>query len=426
MKSILLAVWLAVLATHAGTQADPIQVNLWPGTPSANPEDNSSITAYLPDKDKASAAGVIVVPGGSFLIRCEDHEGTQVAKWLTAQGIAAFVVHYRLIPRFTMREELDDVRRAVQVVRSRSQEFGVHKIGVIGFSAGAYLAGEAALKPWESNRSADDPIEKSDSHLDFMALVYGAPGGTNDPINGFNRFFADQVGLEPWRKLTATTLNQIAQAPPAFMFCTVEDRGAARRMGEFHLQLLQQGVSTEAHFFASGPHGVGLAQADPILGEWPHLFLNWMRSKEFLLEQKSLPVSGLVRINGQAIELGYVVFQPRGPSSYIPLRTAYIFNRSGEKGAFHLPEGLAPGEYDATVYQMAATWKSVWAEPLLTGIQSKLNHGEKLSRTEISGWKDWAAARRYEPTLPDLAQLQTIRVQVTPENAGNLLIDVAK
>ena len=133
MKSILLTLWLTVLTVESA----PIKVNLWPGTPSTNSEDNASITAYLPDKDKASAAGVIVVPGGSFLIRCEDHEGTQVAKWLTARGIAAFVVHYRLIPRFTMREELDDVRRAVQVVRSRSQEFGIQKIGVIGFSAGA-------------------------------------------------------------------------------------------------------------------------------------------------------------------------------------------------------------------------------------------------------------------------------------------------
>jgi hypothetical protein len=257
-------------------------------------------------------------------------------------------------------------------------------------------------------------------------LVYGAPGGTNDPINGFNRFFADQIGVESWRKLTATTLDQVAKAPPTFMFCTVEDRGAARRMGEFHLQLLQQGISSEAHFFASGPHGVGFAQADPILGEWPHLFLNWMRAKQFLQDQKSVPTTGIVKIDGKPIELGYVVFQPRGRSPHISARTAYIFNRSGEKGAFQLPEGLALGEYDATVYQMASKWSSVWAEPLLTRIQSKLNRGEKLSESEVEDWKNWAAARRYEPTLPDLAQVKTIQVQVTPENAANLLIDVSK
>src|SRR6188768_3216215 len=147
---------------------EPETINLWPPNGSTNWEDNASVTVYLPEKEKQSAAGVLVVPGGSFLIRCEDHEGTQVANWFAARGIAAFVVHYRLIPRFTMREELDDVRRAVQVVRSRSAEFGVQKLGMIGFSAGAYLTGEAALKPWSADVAAGDSVAKFGSQLDFM------------------------------------------------------------------------------------------------------------------------------------------------------------------------------------------------------------------------------------------------------------------
>src|SRR5262249_26454609 len=97
---------LFLLGVAVVTKGGGFEVSLWPGPVSTNGEDNASITVYLPEKDKASAAGVVVVPGGSFLIRCEDHEGTQVAKWLNARGIAAFVVHYRLIPRFTIREEL--------------------------------------------------------------------------------------------------------------------------------------------------------------------------------------------------------------------------------------------------------------------------------------------------------------------------------
>ena len=97
------------------------------------------------------------MPGGSFLIRCEDHEGSQVANWFARHGVTAFVVHYRLIPRFTMREELDDVRRAVQVVREGASRFGLatNRIGIIGFSAGAFLAGEAALKPWVAEALAN-------------------------------------------------------------------------------------------------------------------------------------------------------------------------------------------------------------------------------------------------------------------------------
>ncbi|MGZ5546040.1 MAG: alpha/beta hydrolase, partial [Limisphaerales bacterium] len=376
----------------------------------------------------ATGAGVIVVPGGSFLIRCEDHEGRQVANWLADRGIAAFVVHYRLIPRFTMQEELDDVRHAVQMVRSRAQEFHVNRIGMMGFSAGAFLTGEAALKPWAANPLANYFVEKADSHLDFMALVYGAPGGTNDPVNGFNRYFAEQVGMDNWRKLTATTPEMIAKAPPSFMFCTVEDRGAARRMGEFHLQLLQQGVSTEAHFFANGPHGVGLAQNDPVLGEWPKLFHNWMRANGFLAPKQMIEVSGLVKVNDQPLELGYVVFKPRNEHDSTPQRAAYVFNRSGEKGSFRLTErqGLIPGEYEATVYEMAAKWRSVWAESLLTGIQTKLNSSEKLSDEEISDWKTWAASRRYEPTLPDLVQSKSVKVKINAESAKNLVIEASR
>src|SRR6185369_11585853 len=127
-----------------------------------------------------------------------------------------------------------------------------------------------------------------------------APAGTNDAVAGMSRFFAEQVGgSNEWRKLTATTPGELAKAPPAFMFCTVEDRGAARPMGEFHLQLLQQGISSEAHFFANGPHGVGFAQGDPVLGVWPELLLNWMRAKELLLRERSQQVAGLVTVNGK-------------------------------------------------------------------------------------------------------------------------------
>lgn len=421
MKSFLL-VWLSCCALFAKAP-EPLEIQLWPKTTSTNPEDNASITVYLPEKEKAVAAGVMVIPGGSFLIRCEDHEGRQPARWLAERGIAAFVVHYRLIPRFTMREELDDVRRAAQVIRSRAEEFGIKRLGMIGFSAGAYLTGEAALKPFKANPSANDPIEKAGGDLDFMGLVYGAPGGTNDPVVGFNRFFADQVGMEEWKELTATTPDQIAKAPPAFMFCTVEDRGAARKMGEFHLELLRRGVSSEAHFFASGPHGVGFAQGDPVLGAWPDLFLNWMRAREFLNEEPGLEVRGIAKVDGKPLELGYVVLKPKSGSS--PARTAYVFNRSGEKGGFRLApgQGLVPGKYEATIFQMAAKWNSVWAEPLLTQIQSKLLQGGKLSEEEIAKWKSWAETRNYRATLPDLKRLRPQDTEVTSQNAQNLVIE---
>src|SRR5436853_115567 len=91
-----------------------------------------------------------------------------------------------------------------------------------------------------------------------------------------------------------------------------------------------------------------------------------------------LPSKSRWRVDGKPLDLGYVVFKPKGASKNAPTRTAYVFNRSGEKGGFRLGEGqgLVPGKYEATVFRMAAHWRSVWAEPLLNGIQAKLNQGE--------------------------------------------------
>jgi acetyl esterase/lipase len=404
--------------------ADPIAI--WPGDAKPS-EDIAALTPYLPENGSATGAGVVVVPGGSFLIRCEDHEGTQVAKWFARHGVAAFVVHYRLIPRFTMREELDDVRRALQVVRSRASEFGIapNRIGVIGFSAGAFLAGEAALKPWEPHPAANYLVERVSSRPDFLTLVYGAPGGTNDPLMGLNRYFAEQIGTEDWKKYTATSMDQIANAPPSFLFCTGEDRGAARRMGEFHLQLLSKGVSSEAHFFANGPHGVGFAQGDPVLGVWPDLMLSWMRAKNILTGSATLAINGTVKVNGNPLELGYLVFTPLTPRKD-PVRTAYVFNRSGPKGAFQLPQnqGLTPGRYKAEVYQMATKWNSVWAEPLLNRIQARLNAGENLSESDVSAWKEWASARSYAASQSDLLKMTAIEVELTEQNAEHLELSV--
>jgi len=371
-------------------------------------------TSYLPEKENATGAGVVVVPGGSFLIRCEDQEGTQVAKWFARHGVAAFVVHYRLIPTFTLRDELDDVRSAIQQVRAKSASYNIssNRLGVIGFSAGAFLAGEAAVKPPPNGRP------------DFQILVYGAPGGTNDPITGFNRFYFDQLGREAWNETAPTTLEQIKTAPPTFMFCTGEDRGAARRMGEYHLQLMQQGVSSEAHFFANGLHGVGFAQGDPVLGVWPDLMLNWMRTKNILALLEPLAISGTVTVGGQPLELGYVTFTPTAPIS-APARTAYVFNRSGPKGGFQLPagQGLQPGVYRIEVHQMAMKWNSVWAEPLLNRLQAKLNGGEKLTEAEIAEWKAWAAPRKYEATQPDHFSYPAKIRTIDSKNAANLEIE---
>src|SRR5437588_3068529 len=103
---------------------------------------NPSITAYLPTKDNATGAAVIVIPGGGHRFLSIDSEGHNVAQWLSERGIAGFVLKHRLARETdsTYQVEvhsLQDVQRSIRLVRSRATEWGLDpaRAGVLGFSA---------------------------------------------------------------------------------------------------------------------------------------------------------------------------------------------------------------------------------------------------------------------------------------------------
>src|SRR4030095_9999957 len=127
----------------------------------------SSITVYLPAKEKTTGAAVVVVPGGGHREIWMTHEGYNVGKWLSGKGIAAFVLNYRLAKdsnsTYTIdKEELADVQRAIRLVRNRAKEWTVDtaRIGVMGFSAGGELAALAAMRFDYGNSNAADPINR--------------------------------------------------------------------------------------------------------------------------------------------------------------------------------------------------------------------------------------------------------------------------
>jgi acetyl esterase/lipase len=144
------------MATLAGAQdwmapvGTPKTETLWPnGAPGAvgrAEEDTPTLTIYLPAKPQATGTGIVICPGGGYHGLAMDHEGHEVARWLTSRGIAAFIVKYRLGPRYHHPAMLQDVLRAMRTVRSRAAEFGIapDRIGVMGFSAGGHLASSAA------------------------------------------------------------------------------------------------------------------------------------------------------------------------------------------------------------------------------------------------------------------------------------------
>jgi acetyl esterase/lipase len=217
-----------------------------------------SITPYLPSKDKNTGAAVIIAPGGGHRELWMDHEGYNVAMWLSERGVAAFVLKYRLAREngstYTIEgTALADILRGVRLVRSRASEWGVdpNRIGVMGFSAGGELAAMAGTRYRAGIAGAADPIERESSKPDFQALLY--PAIPHD-------------------------MNLSKQTPPAFLLCGEQDRpDIAEGLPQLYLSLKQAGVSTELHVLARTGHGFGVRPSNrPPVSDWPQLFLEWL------------------------------------------------------------------------------------------------------------------------------------------------------
>jgi endo-1,4-beta-xylanase len=222
-----------------------------------------SITLYLPTKDKATGAAVIVIPGGGHSELWMDHEGYRVAEWLSDHGVAAFVLKYRLAREkgstYTVEgTELADVQRAIRTVRARSSEWGIDpaRLGVMGFSAGGELATLASSRYDLGNVSSMDSTDRQSSKPSFQALFYPA--------------------IPPNMQVSKET-------PPAFLACGDNDREIAKGVTELYLAFKRAGVSTELHIYAKTGHGFGLRESNPPpLSGWPQLFLEWMATEGLL------------------------------------------------------------------------------------------------------------------------------------------------
>src|SRR6266498_916894 len=230
---------------------------------------NPSITAYLPTGavGKPPRTAVIIIPGGGHRELWVDHEGYNLAQWLSAHGIAAFVLKYRLArePNSTYTVDdhaLADTRRAIRIVRSRAQEWGIapSSVGVIGFSAGGELAALSGMRFDSGNKDATDPIERENSRPDFQALIY--PGSTG--------------------RIVVTK-----DSPPAFLVCGYKDRpDISQGLAEVYLKFKAAGVPAELHIYASASHGFGVRDKNhQAFGTWPARFQEWLSDSGFLPER---------------------------------------------------------------------------------------------------------------------------------------------
>ena len=279
---------------RAGQAPDPPEVELlWPaGAPGAKGDsagDKPSLTIYLPPKEKATGAAVVICPGGGYGHLAMDHEGHQIARWLNSLGVAGFILQYRHRNSgagYGHPAPLHDAQRAIRMVRARAARWAVDpaRIGILGFSAGGHLASTAGTHFDKGENDAKDPIDRVSCRPDFMVLVYPVISLTEPYTHkGSGR---NLLGANPDKKLLDHLSNEkqvTPRTPPAFLIHTWEDRGVpAENSIYFYLALRKAGVPAEMHIYEKGPHGFGLGRRIAGTSSWPARCADWMRGRGLL------------------------------------------------------------------------------------------------------------------------------------------------
>jgi acetyl esterase/lipase len=278
--------WLALTvlttATFAQTSAPRTEL-LWPsGAPGAvGSEDRDKPTLTIWPAAEPRGAAVVVCPGGGYGHLAFDHEGKQIAAWLNSLGISAFVLQYRLGPRYRHPAPLQDAQRALRWVRMHADEFGARhdRVGIWGFSAGGHLAATAATHFEARNPDSADPLEQFSTRPDFAILSY--------PVISFTTEYTHKGSLrnllgdtpDPQLVESLSTERQVTpQTPPTFLFHTNADQGVPpENSALFYLALRKAGVPAELHIYEQGRHGVGLAPTDAVLSSWSARLADWLR-----------------------------------------------------------------------------------------------------------------------------------------------------
>jgi acetyl esterase/lipase len=282
-----IALTCCAAATLTCAQAQPPQtMPLWPnaapGAQGTADIDIPSLTAFPASRTKVSTA-VIVFPGGGYAHLSMEHEGSEIAQWLNNIGVSAFVLKYRLGPKYHHPVELGDAQRAIRYVRAHAADYGIdpQRIGIWGFSAGGHLASTAGTHFDAGKADSVDLIDRQSSRPDFMILAY--------PVITFREPFLHRgsrdnlIGKNPDPALIDLLSNEdhvTGETPPTFLFHTSDDPVVpVQNSIFFYLALRKAQVPAEMHIYQHGPHGVGLAKNIPELSSWPMLLANWLRMR---------------------------------------------------------------------------------------------------------------------------------------------------
>lgn len=234
-----------------------------------------TMTVFRP-KGRNAGSAVLVLPGGGFEVVAMDFEGTEICGWAVRQGMTCAVLKYRVPQAWPVvggRQQrpkvllaLEDAQRAMGLLRARAATYGIdpQRIGVIGFSAGAYLAA-AMSNTVARTYPITDAADRQSPRPDFAVVAYTAR--MLDDSKGRN-----SLELRPW-----VTIDP--KAPPTLIVHAMDDpTDAIRQPMAYALALTDAGVPVDMRLYAKGGHAFGMRPTrDPVTREWPAELEQWLR-----------------------------------------------------------------------------------------------------------------------------------------------------
>jgi endo-1,4-beta-xylanase len=264
LLALILAAWPSASDAEAGDALTAYRnLPLWeaghvPAATGQGPLDAPFLTVFLPREGTANGGSVVIAPGGGNIMLMYGAEGADVAEVFNDWGVTAFVLTYRLSPRYDNDARTLDGKRAIQLVRAHAAEWRLDpaRIGFIGFSAGGHLGRSVVAASGPGDANVADPIERVSSRPDYVALVYGAG--------------------------RATPGESLKDFPPTFLLSAAADQGPSLVNAQLFSELTQAGAVAELHVYQRGRHGFGSGYGSPEFADWMPRLEHFLRVGGFL------------------------------------------------------------------------------------------------------------------------------------------------
>lgn len=302
MKKTLISLILGVSASLAG--AAPNVIQLWPeGVPGAKADigaekigggynsnvSEPTLTMIGPAVDRPNGTAIIICPGGGYVRMSTAREGDQYANWLSTLGVTSFVLKYRM-QEYGHPAPLQDVLRAVRMLRSRAAEFNINpaRIGVMGSSAGGHLAASAGTLFENPAGRTGAALDAVSARPDFLMLMYPVISMQEPSVHAGSR--KALLGAAPSAEtlqLMSLEKQVTAATPPTLLIHTQADQAVpVENSILFYQALTRAKVPAEMYLFEHGGHGMGMRDGLGTSSLWPRRAEEWLRDRGLLTQAK--------------------------------------------------------------------------------------------------------------------------------------------